>query len=119
MSFDKELIVAIAETERLVDMQYRSAVIDVFNRIVLETPFRDGGAKASWLVGPSNNGAIGTKQQQFTLFDIEPLGQQTVLFSNLPYMKRLSEGWSAQQPTSTWIQQIVQTWPQTVKKYER
>ena len=118
MSFDKDLIRITANIEKTMDIEYRSAVVDVFNRVVLETPFDTGAAKASWLVGASNTGAVGTVQQRFTTSDVLPIGRQSVLFSNLPYIKRLAEGWSAQ-AANGWIQRIVQTWPQTVKKYER
>jgi hypothetical protein len=115
--FAKELVSAVTEAENLLDSQYRKSVIDVFNRIVIATPFDKGQAQRSWLVGSTNDGAIGTVKLSLTVSDINRIPQSTTLYSNLPYMKRLSEGWSAQRGNG-WIQDIVLTWPQTVKKFE-
>lgn len=115
--FAKELAIAVAEVEAKTDKQYRAAVVDLFNRVVIKTPRDTGAAAASWLVGPNNTGAIGNVEVSFTISDIRPIGAVSVLYSNIPYMKRLSEGWSEQRANG-WIQAEVLTWPQTVKKYE-
>lgn len=117
MSFESELITAVADVTAKTDRQYRAAVVDLFNRIVIKTPRDTGVAAASWLVGPNNTGAIGNVEVRFTTQDVLPVGQVSVLYSNIPYMKRLSEGWSEQRANG-WIQREVATWPQTLRKYE-
>lgn len=99
----------------------RTLALDIDRRVVLATPVRDGGAKRNWLasVGTPNNSVIdvgeGIPRAQAEQAAIDQGSAiingandyETIYISNnLPYIQRLDQGWSEQQP-NPYIDQII------------
>lgn len=110
IDYEKELSIS-AELTSDVAQEIRKLGILVDQAVVAETPFRDGQAKANWLMSiNSPETRINDNASTFdrsgtysltlakTVTDDYPLNELPDLWivNNLPYIQRLNEGWSAQ-----------------------
>lgn len=92
----------------------RTLALDIDRRLILETPVDTGAARANWLasVGSPNGSATEETSQQAAINkgtavisganDYETIYVQ----NNLPYIQRLDQGWSDQQP-NPYIDKII------------
>lgn len=109
------------EVAEFVGDELRILAIDIDRRLVLETPFRDGGAKRNWLasVGTPNNTeievdeSIGRGAAEQAAIDqgtaaISGANDYATIYiqNNMPYIQRLNEGWS-EQAGSGYIDKII------------
>ena len=98
-------------TEKVV----RKTAFDIDADIVLQTPVDTGRAESNWL--PSLNTPRTDTVEAGQKPDITPitnayrLNDTIFITNNLPYIERLNNGWSGQQPTPSWVEG-------TVKKYK-
>lgn len=110
MSFTKSLSVE-AELTELLSTEVREVGFEIDQGLVLQTPFRDGFAKAGWLVGigsaptgipttPDDRSGSATIAAGLSVINSYPKNQLPDLWivNNLPYIGRLNDGYSAQAP---------------------
>lgn len=108
MSFAKSLSVMDELTE-LASQEVRKVGILIHQGLVQETPFRDGFAKAGWLIGigyfptevpsaPDDRSGAATIAAGRAVIASYPKNQLPDLdiANNLPYIGRLNDGWSLQ-----------------------
>jgi hypothetical protein len=96
----------------------RKIAIECFRRIILGTPVREGRARGNW---QCTTGRMASGEVE----RLDPYGQATIslmiqevaswtpkddlpafITNNLPYIKRLNEGWSKQAPAH-FIEQVI------------
>lgn len=90
----------------------------ILQSVVIATPVDTGHARANWQVGidgePSEELAQEDKTGQATIsagnavLQTKQPGQTIHIANNVPYIKRLNEGWSAQAP-SGYIEKAINT----------
>ena len=114
-SFSVQLGNAIANINDINDTVWRKSVAQAFNEVVQGTPVDKGIARASWLMGNTNSGAIGSKILNVSPLEVPEIGGSVTLFSNLPYIERLEDGYSLQAPTGM-VKIAVARWPNIVKR---
>jgi hypothetical protein len=98
-------------TEKVV----RKTAFDIDNEIVAQTPVDTGRARANWLPSLStprtDTVEAGQKPDITPITNAYRLNDTIFITNNLPYIERLNNGWSGQQPTPSWVEG-------TVKKYK-
>lgn len=114
-SFSVQLGNAIANINDINDTTWRKSVAQAFNEVVQGTPVDSGAARASWLMGNTNSGAVGSKILNVSPLEVPEIGGSVTLFSNLPYIERLEDGYSLQAPTGM-VKIAVARWPNIVKR---
>lgn len=117
MSFAREVKFAVSEMTQEADRTWRKSVAELFNRVTVRTPRDTGAAQESWLAGFSNDGRVGVEFTTYAEADIPAIGSSYMLYSNLPYIERLEDGYSQQQPNGM-VKTVIVEWPSIVKKYE-
>ncbi|MEC9061551.1 MAG: hypothetical protein VYC55_08095 [Pseudomonadota bacterium] len=127
MSFKRELKLAISEVEGITLRQVKLIFNDAFVSGVVKTPVDQGIAINSWYcsLGATNNGegerapdlsgSASIAAIQKAVGSME-LGDKLLLYSNLPYIVRLEDGYSLQAPSGM-IKTTVAEFPITVRKY--
>lgn len=83
---------------------YRESMIEVSNRVIMRTPFRDGIAKSNWLASYGSPDTATTMQEQQGYVEQRVRDTATgldvtvsyVFANSLPYIKRLEDGSSEQ-----------------------
>jgi hypothetical protein len=93
--------------------------------VVIKTPVRDGGAKASFFCSTGQNGGAQSKtldkSGQVSIARIKSAvaksksGGSLLLYSNLIYIEKLENGYSEQAPSGM-IKTTVADWPSIVKR---
>lgn len=96
------------ETERKLRDVLQKAALDAFSEVVLMSPVDTGRFRGNWMpsvgtalsgygdaVDPSGNGVIASAAATVEGAD---LGDVIWMVNNLPYAKRLEDGWSGQAP---------------------
>jgi hypothetical protein len=84
--------------------------LNIISDLSLQTPVRTGRARSNWLpsVGvPRTETTEQTGGAPFPNFSGYKLGLKIFIANNLPYIRRLNEGWSKQAP-SAFVDRIVQ-----------
>ncbi len=114
--FTVELKKAVTTTSKDINNLWKQSVAETFSQVVLKTPVDKGAAKASWLMGYNNDGSIGDKQLSITPSDIPDVGSSYLLFSNIPYIERLEDGWSQQAPIGM-VKVTVANWKTIVARF--
>lgn len=114
MSFTAQLSNAVGNIEEIVDTTWRKSVSQAFNEVVQGTPVLTGAARASWLMGRTNNNSVGAKILNVTPLDVVPVGNSMLLFSNLPYIERLEDGYSLKAPAGM-VKIVEARWANIVK----
>lgn len=114
MSFAQELKSEIAIANKDMDTAWKKSVVKAFNEVVMGTPVDTGIARKSWLMGDNNSGAVGTSQLNVLPFMVPKIGGSVLLYSNLVYIERLENGWSAQAPVGM-VKVVVARWPNIVR----
>lgn len=108
MGFAEDINRWAQHTEEKLDIAAQKIALDLFKRVILDTPVKSGRARGNWQV------AIG-KVPNGTLELTDKTGQATIsratattaglkagdviyLVNNLPYIQRLEDGYSGQAP---------------------
>lgn len=112
--FTAELGAAIKGVNDNLDKVWRKSVAEAFNQTVQATPVDTGAAKASWLAADNNTGATGTTELNVLPSQVPQVGGSWLLFSNLPYIERLEDGYSLQAPVGM-VKPVVARWPSIVR----
>lgn len=115
--FTAQLKSAVKTQSKDIDKAWRGAVAQAFTQVIQKTPVDTGAARASWLIGFSNTGGIGTRRLAVTPTDIPKVGSDYLLYSNLPYIERLEDGWSQQAPVGM-VKITVADWPTIVARFD-
>ena len=103
-----------------IDKQIRIATVGVFSQILTKTPVDTGRAKGNWIpsVGSpveterdldDKSGAAGLAEIKTTV--PEKAGKVVYLSNNLPYIRRLEEGWSPQASPGAMVRLSVNDFP--------
>lgn len=127
-SFKVQLDKAIKQVENITIDTFRLSVNEAFISVVNNTPVDTGAARNSWFtnLGNSNGGEgerTGNASGQDSINAIYAttekarLGDVILLYSNLPYIERLEDGWSDQ--GSGMVKLAVAAWPQIVARNSR
>lgn len=95
-------------TEEKLDLAVQKIALDLFKRVILDTPVDTGRARANWQVsiGKVPNGTLDLtdKSGQATVSKATAVaagleaGDIIYLVNNLPYIQRLEDGYSGQAP---------------------
>lgn len=105
--FSQRMYVRAAKFEENVDLLMRTVALSVDQAVVMATPVDTGRARANWIVsidapaaGTTDEvGAAAALAQGAKVIAQYGDGMRTIhITNNLPYIKRLNEGWSAQAP---------------------
>jgi hypothetical protein len=125
MSFKSELKLAADDVKEFTEVTWRLSVNEAFIGVVVKTPVRDGGAKASFFCSAGRNGGAQSKSLdksgQVSIDRINDAvakskaGGTLLLYSNLIYIELLEEGYSEQAPSGM-IKTTVADWPSIVKR---
>lgn len=123
MSFTQQLDKIILETENQIRAIVRATALAIDQAVVLATPVKTGRARSNWLVGLDSprTEIVDRTNPQLSLDDAlkqisqYQLGQSIFLSNNLPYIRRLNEGWSKQAPAN-FIEKAVEAGVQTVRQ---
>ena len=127
-SFKVQLDKAIKEVENITLETFRLSVNEAFISVVNNTPVDTGAARNSWFTNLGNsNGSEGARlgkesgqdsiNMVYDTTEKAKLGDSILLYSNLPYIDRLEDGWSDQ--GSGMVKLAVAEWPQTVARNSR
>lgn len=129
-SFKVQLDSAIKDVENITLDTFRLSANEAFISAVLKTPVRDGFAKNSFFcnIGNNNGGEIGRSTpdssggESIAAINAATsklrLGDSVLLYSNLPYIERLEDGYSDQAPAGM-VKTTVAEWPQIVARNSR
>jgi hypothetical protein len=125
MSFKSELTLAADDLKEFTDVTWKLSVNEAFIGVVIKTPVRDGGAKASFFCSTGRNGGAQSKvldkSGQVSITRIEnavaksKTGGALLLYSNLIYIEKLEEGYSEQAPNGM-VKTTIADWPSIVKR---
>jgi hypothetical protein len=107
-SFEDQIRAWQVKTERKLNEVPRKVVFEMFRKIVLKTPVDEGRARSNWQpsIGSPATGTIDTldKGGNATIAKAKAIlaaanaGDTIYLSNNLPYIRRLEEGYSQQAP---------------------
>jgi hypothetical protein len=107
-SFEDQIRAWQVKTERKLDEVPRKVVFEMFRRIVLKTPVDVGRARSNWQpsIGSPATGTIdapdksgnATIAKAKAILAVANAGDTIYLSNNLPYIRRLEEGYSQQAP---------------------
>lgn len=114
MSFATQLKSATGQVNEAMNTTWKRSVAQAFAQTIVRTPVDTGAARASWLLGQNNDGAVGTQQLNITTQKIPDIGGSVLMYSNLPYIERLENGWSQQAPQGM-VRITEQQWPGIVR----
>ena len=123
MSFQLELKEFINVSLGSADRVKKAASIELFNRVVLDTPVDTGRARANWLVSLHHGGFTPSNRTDAAkaLGDIEvevngsDLHDTLTLTNNLPYIEKLENGSSTQAPKGMMKRNVI-TMANLIKK---
>lgn len=117
-SFSKRIKTIAQGIERNVDKQVIKTAILASQAVITATPVDTGRARSNWLAsaGTSINepidreerGANTTLSENNAAISSRKSGQNVYISNNLPYIKRLNEGYSQQAP-AMFVEKAVQT----------
>ena len=110
MSFARQLKSATGQVTDALNTTWKRSVVQAFTQTVIRTPVDTGRARNSWLLGQSNDGGIGTATVTINGQQIPDIGGAVLLYSNLPYIERLEDGYSGQAPQGM-VKITVNQWP--------
>lgn len=106
------------ETNDKMNVSMRKIAIEVFRRIILGTPVRSGRARGNWQASISSpkltsidaldkTGQVTISRMRSEVASWNPEDElPAFITNNLPYIKRLNEGWSKQAPAN-FIEQVI------------
>lgn len=129
MSFKRELSLAVDEIKQITTEDWRRSLNEAFLSVILKTPVDKGQAINSWFCNlgnnnggegarpPSKSGDQSIKAMRSTVGNAQ-LGGRVLLYSNLPYIERLEDGYSLKAPSGM-VKTTVADWPQIVRRNTR
>lgn len=120
MSFASSLKLEADKRKDYVNKVWKGSVVVAFQRAVTGTPRDEGYAQGGWLVGEVADSQVrnSTNPINVTTLQIPDAGQGVSLYSNIPYIQPLEDGWSGQAPNG-WVKSIELDWPNIVRGQER
>ena len=108
MDFGDQIAAFTEKTERKMDLAFRKITLEMFSRVILNTPVDSGRARANWQVaiGSVPEGVLeledksGTATVSAASAAAADLGTGDVIYlvNNLPYIQKLENGYSGQAP---------------------
>lgn len=104
MSFSGDIAAFAAKAGESLEQSHRWIILELFGIIIKNTPVDEGRAKGNWqtTVGSPAGGELGIRSESAAIAELEQncgkVGTVTYMANNLPYIKRLEEGWSTQSP---------------------
>lgn len=127
-SFKVQLDKAIKQVENITLETFRLSVNEAFISVVNNTPVDTGAARNSWFTNLGNsNGGEGARGGDrsggasinaiYATTEKARIGDSILIYSNLPYIERLEDGWSEQ--GSGMVKLTVAEWPQIVARNSR
>lgn len=114
MSFATQLRSATGQMAQAMNTTWKRSVLQAFTSTIIRTPVDTGAARNSWLMGQSNDGGIGDVTLSINGQQIPDIGGSVLLYSNLPYIERLEDGYSTQAPAGM-VKVTVNQWPGIVR----
>lgn len=98
----------------------RKTAFDIDAELVQQTPVDTGRARSNWL--PSINTPRNDMVEAGQKPDILPvtsgykIDDKIYIANNLPYIQRLNNGWSGQNPTPSWVEATVAKYRSQMKR---
>ena len=117
MTFKKQLTFATNQMVQSIDKTWKKSVVGAFTQYVITTPVDTGSARGSYVVSQtvSQESPDSTTPTRVTLQQIPDIGGAVSIYSTLPYMERLDDGWSKQAPAGM-TSIVTRNWPTIVKR---
>lgn len=105
---------------QLTEAVVRKTALGIDAEIVAQTPVDTGRARSNWLPSintPRNDTVeIGQKPEMVSVAAGYKLDDTIFIANNLPYIERLNNGWSGQQPTPSWVEATVLKYKNSMKQ---
>ncbi len=104
MSFSADIAAFANKAGASLDKTVRMVTLELFGSVIRATPVDTGRARGNWqtTVGSAASGELDNRSESSALSELQQnaggVGTVTYLSNNLPYIKRLEEGWSTQSP---------------------
>ena len=104
MSFSGDIAAFANKAGESLDKTVRMVTLELFGSVIRATPVDTGRARGNWqtTTGSAASGELDNRSESSALSELQHnaggLGTVTYLSNNLPYIKRLEEGWSTQSP---------------------
>lgn len=108
MGFAEDINRWTQHTEEKLDLAVQKIALDLFKRVILDTPVKSGRARGNWQVAigkvPNGTLELTDKTGQATISNATATtaglkaGDVIYLVNNLPYIQRLEDGYSGQAP---------------------
>jgi len=112
MSFERDLDKAYKK--KVIDLLEgvaRKVAFDTDNDLVAQTPVDTGRARSNWIPSLGSPSSItveaGNKPPIEPVISRYTLNDTIFITNNLPYIRRLNDGYSQQQPTPSWVDATV------------
>lgn len=95
-----QMVAALKDFAKEVNMDFASIIrassFELHNQMMTLTPKKSGWASQHWSISLIPNDNVPVTIDLLTSFKI---GDTIHIFNNVPYIKRLDEGWSTQRPS--------------------
>jgi len=104
VSFSGDIAAFADKAGESLDNTVRMVTLELFGSVIRSTPVDTGRARGNWqtTVGSPAGGELGIRSESAAIAELEQncgkVGEVTYMANNLPYIKRLEEGWSTQSP---------------------
>ncbi len=112
MSNEDEIMKAKQQMDKKLVNVARGCAINLFNKIIVASPVDTGRFRANWqtTINTPAQGVLDTEVPTSAESGIRSIKITDTMYltNNLPYAKRLEEGWSQQRP-SGWVATLVKS----------
>jgi len=117
VTFSKQLSSAVTQNSKTLNQAWKKSVVGAFTQYVITTPVDTGAARGSYVVSQtvSQESPNSTTPTRVVSQQIPDIGGAVSIYSTLPYMERLDDGYSKQAPAGmTTI--VTRNWSTIVKR---
>jgi len=104
VSFSADIAAFANKAGESLDKTVRMVTLELFGSVIRSTPVDTGRARGNWQTTTSSpaSGELDNRSESSALSELQQnaggVGTVTYMANNLPYIKRLEEGWSTQSP---------------------
>jgi len=104
VSFSGDIAAFANKAGESLDKTVRMVTLELFGSVIRSTPVDTGRARGNWQTTTSSpaSGELDNRSESSALSELQQnaggVGTVTYMANNLPYIKRLEEGWSTQSP---------------------
>jgi len=117
MTFSKQLSTAVAKNTAAINQTWKKSAVGAFTQYVITTPVDTGAARGSYVVAQevTQESPNSTTPTRVVTQQIPDIGGAVSIYSTLPYMERLDDGYSKQAPAGM-TSIVTRNWPTIVER---